>query len=171
MDDARQFYANAFIWAVIVLLLLLGFSYWHYNQLGRITDSRSNGGVAEVVLSPGWNNHYHVKAGVNGVPVTFLLDTGASNIALPQSVAKQAGLASTVPTQVKTANGTTMGHITRVDNFTIGPIHLRHVTALIMGDKLKTPLLGMSALKQLEIIKRDGKLILRQTGSGRLTIE
>jgi len=156
---------------VVVLLVLLAFSYWHFGQLGHISDATTRDGVTEVVLTPGWNNNFHVKAGVNGVPVTFLLATGASNIALPQSIAKKAGLSSTVPTQVKTANGVTTAHITRIDNFTIGPIHLRHVTALIMDDKLNTPLLGMSALKQLEIIKRHGKLILRQTGNNRLIFE
>ncbi len=100
---------------------------------------------------------------INGQAVTFLLDTGATQVALPQRVADRLGLPRGLPITLDTANGRSQGWRTRLANLQLGDIRLSGVAALIApgmdGDEV---LLGMSALKQLDFTQRDGTLVLRQ---------
>jgi len=92
-----------------------------------------------------------------------MLDTGATDVAIPERVARQLDLARGAPVQVSTANGRTEGYRTRLNSVQLGDIRLRDVRAMVVpgldGDQI---LLGMSALKQLEFTQRSGTLLLRQ---------
>ena len=92
----------------------------------------------------------------------FLLDTGATDVAVPGALAQELGLEAGAPVSVNTANGRSTGYRTRLSELTLGDIRLQDVRALIVpgmdGDEV---LLGMSALKQLEFTQRDGTLVLR----------
>jgi aspartyl protease family protein len=100
---------------------------------------------------------------INGVPVTFLLDTGATDVAIPSSVAREASLEPGFATLASTANGVITVYSTEVDELTLGNIYLHNIAASITpslgGD---TILLGMSALKQVEFTQRGSTLTLRQ---------
>ncbi|MEH6388283.1 MAG: TIGR02281 family clan AA aspartic protease [Pseudomonas profundi] len=119
--------------------------------------------VVEVRLDSNRQGHYLVGGQINGVDVTFLLDTGATFVAIPAQVADELGLARGRPVMVNTANGLAESYSTNIESLALGDIRLRDVAAGIVpgmsGDEI---LLGMSALRQLDFSQQGGQLILRQ---------
>ena len=121
-------------------------------------------GYIEVSLASSRGGHYVLDGQINGHSVTFLLDTGASAVAIPRQLADELGLQPGAPVRVRTANGTVNGARTRLDLLQLGDIQLHDVTALIApGMDNHEVLLGMSALSQLEFTQKDGTLVLRQS--------
>jgi aspartyl protease family protein len=121
-----------------------------------------NSGVREVVLRQNRQGHYVASGTVNNVPVLFLLDTGATDVAIPESIALAAGLQRGNASRASTANGVVTVYSTRIAELTLGNIVLEGVSASITtsmtGD---TILLGMSALRQIEFSQRGDELTLR----------
>jgi len=137
--------------------------------LGNRSNPNSNpaslvtpAGVREVVLQRNPQGHYVSSGEINGVPVTFLLDTGATDVAIPARVAQAAGLERGYPTQATTANGVITVYSTRVDALLLGNIQLHDISASITPSMPgETILLGMSALQQVEFAQRGSQLTLR----------
>ncbi len=120
-------------------------------------------GAREVVLERNRQGHYVAGGEINDLPVTFLLDTGATDVAIPDHVARAAGLTRGYPGRASTANGVVTVYATEIDELVIGNIVLRNLAASItpsMGGD--TILLGMSALQRIEFSQRGSQLTLRQ---------
>ncbi|WP_417692834.1 retropepsin-like aspartic protease family protein [Roseibium sp.] len=122
---------------------------------GQAESSEDDGAGSFIQRIPRQENgHYVAEASLNGRRFLMLVDTGASQVVLPEAVARQAGInlqsfAFKIP--VTTANGVVHGAATVVRDMKIGRIRLRDVDTLVLkDDALKTPLLGMSALNQLQ---------------------
>lgn len=155
---------------IIAWLLAIALGTWLFGnwQDGRhnpnqVPQSRHGEGFIEVRLISGKGGHYLLNGQINAEPVTFLLDTGATQVAIPQAVAERIGLEKLAPVQVNTANGTARGWRTSVASLQLGDIQLREVAAIIVPNmEGNEVLLGMSALKHLEFTQRDGTLVLRQ---------
>ena len=96
--------------------------------------------------------------------VTFLLDTGATNVSIPVRIARAIGLKPTGRTHmVQTASGSVPVDEVLLETVSIGNITIEYVDASINpSDHSDKILLGMSALRKLEFTHKDGKLILRQ---------
>ena len=125
--------------------------------------SETDNGIKEVVLQRNRQGHYVANGTINGVPVTFLLDTGATDVAIPAAIARKAGLKQGYISQAATANGIIQVYSTTLDELQLGNIRLHDIKASItpsMGGE--TILLGMSALKQVEFTQRGSNLTLRQ---------
>ena len=104
-------------------------------------------------------------ATANGVPVRFLVDTGATMVAFPRAAAGKLGVvlkSSSVRLTASTADGTkhpiTFFWLRRLE---IGSCVLRNVEAMFVGRPIPEPLLGMSALLRMNVEMRDGKMSLR----------
>ncbi len=94
-----------------------------------------------------------------------MLDTGATDVAIPADLAKRLKLEEGFGVTLSTANGLSQGYRTKkIDRLQLGDIVLRDVRALVApglhGDQV---LLGMSALNKLEFTQRGGTMLLRQT--------
>jgi aspartyl protease family protein len=128
----------------------------------------SSDGSRPSVLERDWDGHYLAEAEVNGVPVTLMVDTGATMVLIPYEQAAAIGLKVDTldfSMPVTTANGSTM-----VAPFQISSIRIQHVAvfdipgAVAQPGRLKTGLLGMSFLEQLgEASVQGNRMILRQT--------
>lgn len=153
-------------WCVGILLLTRYFGVWEERQINpnQVVQSIHQDGYVEVRLAGNHQGHYVMTGKINGHEVTFLLDTGATQVAIPEDLASRLSLKRGVPLTLTTANGRTTGWRTQLDRLDLGDIQLNQVSAVIApgltsGDDV---LLGMSALKQLEFSQRDGTLVLRQ---------
>lgn len=117
----------------------------------------------EVVLERNRYHHYVASGFINGVPVTFMLDTGASTVAVPAKIAAKIGLTPGARQISNTANGRVEVRATEVAELQLGAITLHNLRASILptmeGDEI---LLGMSALKEVEFTQRGNQLTLRQ---------
>ncbi len=132
------------------------------NPNQELASRHTDGGI-EVILQRNPQGHYLANGRINGVEVTFLLDTGATFVAVPARLAEALQLRRGQPAMVMTANGPAQSFATRIDSLQLGDIVLQGVEAGIVpgmtGDEI---LLGMSALRRLDFSQRGGELILRQ---------
>ena len=153
-------------WGAGLLLATHFFGNWEDTQRNpnRTPESRHGEGFVELSLASSRQGHYLVNGQIDGHDVTFMLDTGATQVAIPCEVAERLGLQRGAPITISTANGRATGHRSRLDSLRLGDIELHDVAALIApgmdGDEV---LLGMSALKQLEFSQKGGTLVLRQS--------
>ncbi len=151
---------------LILIALTLYFNDWLANQSNPNQNpnfSISNIGVREVVLERNRQGHYVANGQLNGIPVTFLLDTGATEVAIPSEVADKAGLNRGLAQQASTANGVVTVFSTEIDELRIGNIVLYDIDASVTPSILgNTILLGMSALRQIEFTQRGSNLTLSQ---------
>lgn len=152
-------------WIVALILLTYAFSQWldkRYNPNDRPL-SMSNNGINQVVLERNFQHHYIASGTINGAPVTFLVDTGATTVSVPAHLAEKLRLTPGAPQMANTANGVVETRATRIDELRLGSITLRDVRAsLNPGMRGEEILLGMSALKNIEFSHRDGVLTLKQ---------
>ena len=120
-------------------------------------------GRDEVVLERNNRGHYVATGFINGLAVTFLVDTGATDVAVPESLAERLRLPRNGGGISQTANGPVAVWQTRLDQVRLGSIELNDVRASIVPSmRADDPvLLGMSFLRQLEFSQRDAQLTLR----------
>ena len=118
----------------------------------------------EMVLRPGRGGHYYVTADVGQAEVRFLVDTGASLIALSADDAERIGLepdSLDYNGVVQTANGTTRVAPVTLDEVRIGQMEVDRVEAIVSQAPMGMSLLGMSFLRRLEGYRvEDGNLVL-----------
>jgi len=154
------------MWVVVLGLLTLFFQgLWEHqsNPNGRVSGTEAAGGARKVVLRANRAHHYVATGTINGKPATFLLDTGASDVAVPASVAERIGLPRGRREAFHTANGRAVGYSTHLDRVELGGIAVHDVRGSINpGMDGDVVLLGMSFLRQLEFTQRGDELILRQ---------
>lgn len=153
-------------WCAGLYLATQFFGRWEQKQENPNTEvtSQQGDGYIEVKLRGNVQGHFVASGRINNVPVEFLLDTGATDVAVPLDLARQLALPKGVPVTLSTANGRAQGYRTRIDRLQLGAIVLRDVRAVAApGLEGEQVLLGMSALNQLEFTQRDGTMLLRQS--------
>jgi len=151
-------------WLLLLAMLTFGFNNYldQQNNPNQNIATEWNHNTAEVRLKQNRYGHYVANGQINNIPVTFLLDTGATLISIPEQVAKKLHLKKGYPRQSRTANGTITVFDTRLDSASIGAIELKNIRASINphmnGNEI---LLGMSFMKHLEIIQKGKELVLK----------
>lgn len=122
----------------------------------------ADGGAPELVVRQDRRGHYVVPGTVNGVDVEFLLDTGATGVALHHALAQRLGLVSGPPVEIVTASDVIPGYLVTLDEVSVGPLSLHRVRGTVsertIGDQV---LLGMSFLRHFELSQRGGRLTVR----------
>lgn len=127
--------------------------------MGELEPNRAidTGGELSVRRSP--DGHFYVQADVNGQPVLFLVDTGASGIVLSPQDARRVGIdlgALNFNRRYQTANGTVAGASATLDRLSIGPVRFRNVQVSVNGADMSESLLGMSFLDRLSGFEVNG---------------
>ncbi len=129
-------------------------------KLGVVTAGFASKGKGSVTLYPETNGHYLVDGLVNGVPVRFMVDTGATIIGMNSIVAIRIGIdyrRQGRPGFVSTAGGTVPTYYVKLNSVTVGDITLYNVDASVVeGSSPREALLGMSFLGHLNM-KRDSE--------------
>ncbi len=148
------------IWVGIFTVLIIGYSY-RYELIGIkdkvLAELNPAGGVQYTLDSISFpvssDGHFYIRAFVNEVPITFMVDTGASDIVLSPGDAKKLGyhLSDLNFNRIyETANGTVRGSSVRIDDLKIGAMHMKDVGASINEASMRNSLLGMTFFKQLK---------------------
>ncbi|MDM8557717.1 TIGR02281 family clan AA aspartic protease [Candidatus Parabeggiatoa sp. HSG14] len=169
MNESPQRLGKGMIYAAWLLaLILLTLFFNHYldkqqNPNQKLTTQFHQDGVREVSLKRNRHGHYVANGTINGQPVVFFLDTGATIVSIPEHIANALNLQKGRAIRSSTANGVITTHSTKLDSVALGSIELHGVRASInpyMSDN--QILLGMSFLKDLDFAQRGNTLILRQ---------
>lgn len=151
----------------ILFLLLLAWLFQgvldqHFNP-NQNPESIHSGEAMQVVLMRNRSAHYVATGEINGRRVNFLVDTGATDVAMSESIARRVGISQGAPVTLSTANGLVRGFRGLANSVSVGEIVIKKVPVVVTpGIQDDVILLGMSFLKHLELVQRDGMLILRQ---------
>jgi len=154
---------HCLIWLSLIMMLVIGYHHrYHLQDLthqitaGLVPSSpfaRYEAGHLSVTLHRGRSGHFEARALVNGKPLSFMLDTGASRVALSYEDAVRIGLdvdSLTYSLTTSTANGLAQAAPVRLQSVDVGGIKRRDVSALVMRPHaMSGSLLGMSFLNSL----------------------
>ncbi|MGB8337440.1 MAG: TIGR02281 family clan AA aspartic protease [Burkholderiales bacterium] len=127
------------------------------------SGKQSVGGTGALVLTADGRGHYYTTGSINGATTRFVVDTGATSVALSSDEAKRMGLDYTKGRRgmTSTANGVAPMYAMKADKVSVGDITLHNVeVSVIEGAGLPITLLGMSFLNRLEIKQDGGKMTL-----------
>ncbi len=131
-----------------------------------VAAPQSSAGGRTVTITRAANGHFQTDAIIDGRHMDFLVDTGASLIALRQRDAARLGIFPTprdYTAQVSTANGVVRAARVELNRVEIGDVSVHDVAALVLPDEaLGQNLLGMSFLSRLHWEQRNGRLVLEQ---------
>jgi len=154
-------------WLIVLFWLALGvtaylaFSAVLRPDVGRATVTE--GGTQEVVIERSRDGHYYVSGTVNGTPVTFMVDTGASTVALGANLARKARLPRGERMTTTTAGGNVPSEMVRDIRVTvagIGVAGLRVAVIPAMGNP-EHALLGQNFLRHLTVTQSGDRMVLR----------
>src|SRR5450830_1584763 len=117
-----------------------------------------------LVIPRARDGHFYASGTVNGKPVNFLVDTGASLVTVSEQFARSAGFSAGVPTTFQTANGALPGRIVSDIPITLGPMNVSgmKVGVGLAGAEVGDALLGQSFLSKFEIVLSRDPMTLRQ---------
>lgn len=112
-----------------------------------------------LIIKADASGHFRGKAVINAVEMPFLIDTGATQTAIPTALAQQAQLPIGGLIQTNTAGGVVNNHATRLDSLQLGNAELKNLPAYI-NPHLDEVLIGMNALKYFQITQNKDILTL-----------
>ncbi|MCB2081879.1 MAG: TIGR02281 family clan AA aspartic protease [Hyphomicrobiales bacterium] len=149
------------VWVAVFLVLILGYSYRDtmknaYQRLrGELLPTTALPGNTEnsITLRVADDGHYYADVIVNGIPVRFMVDTGATDITLPRDVANRVGIDTSrlaYTRSYNTADGVVMGAPIMLEHVQLGSITRRDMPASVTDTENTQPLLGMRFLNSLE---------------------
>lgn len=159
----RGMIAVAFIGALLVMTLVFDQLQDRQHNPNMHLAGEVRGQAREVTLQANRRNSYVATAAINGRDVEVLIDTGATQVAVSEQLARRLNLQRGPSFEVSTANGTTTAYATMLDSVRLGNIELNGIRANVVP-RMTDPdvLLGMNFLSKLEMTQRNGQLILRQ---------
>lgn len=131
----------------------------------RVDRDQGDAGDLEQIIDAGPHGHFLVEAVVDGVPVDFLVDTGASHVVLSMQDARKLGFTPDrlrFTQEFQSANGAVRAAPVELRELRIGQLRLFDLEASVNGGPLPISLLGMSFLERLSSYEvARGRLILR----------
>lgn len=148
-------------WALLFAVVMYFFHHMFYvpevsRSMAFVEDGRK-----KVSIEADAFGHYSSHGNINGVPVVFVLDTGASEVALPREVANAAGLELGRELEARTANGTARAWATRIERLEFAGLGFRNVKAIVLENMDEEMVLfGMNAIRGLDMAQSGGVLVL-----------
>jgi len=116
----------------------------------------------EIVIPVSRDGHYYLDGAVNGAPLRFMIDTGASYVSVGAEFARSAGLPEGIPGYFSTANGTVEGRVVRNQAVKADVFELSGLTVAVMPAHIGEGLLGQNFLRHFDVSQADGTLRLRK---------
>jgi aspartyl protease family protein len=154
------------IWALIFVGVVAGVGLWSDISKSVLPREASFGPGGTISVPRGRDGHYHVTLKIHGVPVRFMIDTGASSLVLSPQDARKVGIDTARLAYVgiaTTANGDVATARVRLHDVQLGPITDRVVPAQVNKAPMDSSLLGMSYLQRFGKIEIAGnKMVLKR---------
>lgn len=145
------------IWlALASVILYLVDSIQNPNKINYLGEDST------VVLKRGLDGHYRTEALINGEAVNVLVDTGATGVAISQSIADKLNLKSIDAIRTNTANGDSVGYMVRLESVKVGGVIAHNVAAMIAPGLDGDALLGMSFLGRMDVRLFNGEMTIKQ---------
>lgn len=150
------------ITALAIWITISGVIYLYFDARQKPTIAVASTELAsgEVVIPRSRDGHYYVRGAINGHPVDFMVDTGASTVSINRDIAQKADLPRGMPANFMTANGAVMGEIVSRQTIEAGGIVLEDLSVGV-GVQGDIALLGQNFLRKVDVLQSDDKMVLR----------
>lgn len=146
---------QALVWVFLFIGVIAAVGLWDdIRNTVRPMQAVLENGKIELPRAP--NGHFYLTAQVNGTPIRFVVDTGATDIVISSDDAKAAGIDTrnlAFVGEAMTANGTVKTAPVRLKQVSVGPIDDHNVRAWVNGGQMDTSLMGMSYLQRFSKIE------------------
>jgi aspartyl protease family protein len=140
---------------------LAGVLFYFMNTMVNPNTADALTQSGEVVLQRDLSGHYRAEAFINGIKIPVMVDTGATDVAISQTLADKLGLHSINAIRTQTANGNTVSYLTRLKSVKLGGIVAHDVSAAIVPNLGDEMLLGMSFLGRMDVRLYKGTMTIR----------
>ena len=154
----------ALTWGFLIAAGVVAVGLWPQLSQALLPQQSVVTGSGGISVPRAYDGHYYVTLDVNGAPIRFVIDTGATDLVLTPQDAARAGLPTAAlryTNRAMTANGMIQTAPVRLDRIEIGPILDRNVRAVVNGSPMQESLLGMSYLNRFDRIAiEDGRMVL-----------
>lgn len=122
----------------------------------------SRGGGSVITLAGDARGHFVGTGQINGRSISFLIDTGATTVALDREEAERIGLAykDGQRVQMQTANGVAIGYVVTLNSVRIGDVEIYNVAAVVQPSPMPFILLGNSFLTRFQMRRDNDTLTL-----------
>ncbi len=157
---------NRFLWgfmaALVIWVSIFAVVYFFFAsaQAPIVAMVNTDSVEKEIVIPRSKDGHYYVRGKINGYPVDFMVDTGASIVSISYDLARSIHLPRGVPANFSTAGGNMIGEIVSAIDIEVGNIRLSELTVSV-GIQGNIALLGQNFLRRIDVIQSDDKMILR----------
>jgi len=153
---------RSFINVLIIWVAIFSAVYFYFNtQLEpRVSVARHNSVAGEVTIPRSWDGHYYIQGSVNGYPIIFMVDTGATVVSVGAEFARNARLPKGRPANFTTAGGVVQGEMVNELTVEAGGIAVNglQVSVGLPGDMA---LLGQNFLRNIDVIQSNDTMTLR----------
>ncbi|MBT2336713.1 retroviral-like aspartic protease family protein [Variovorax paradoxus] len=124
----------------------------------------SGAGGSRIVLPADSRGHFMTQGAINGRPVTFMLDTGATSIALSADDAQRIGLdySKGQRVQMNTANGVSAGYKLRLQSVRVGDVEVYDIDAIVSPQPMPFVLLGNSFINRFSMRRDADQMVLEK---------
>ena len=146
------------LWLLLGLVVFLAVQWWLHQQ--QRTRFRAAGGVVAIARGP--DGHYHWPGRINGRPVDFLVDTGATSTAISAALARELQLEVLGAVQSNTAAGAVSGQVVRADVALDGGVAAEGLRLTALPGLGERPLLGMDVLGRLKFSQHEGEFTVER---------
>lgn len=149
----------ALAWGLIFVAFIAAYGLWEDVESDLVPRSAiiEDGQAIEIPRS--FDGHFHLTLNVNGVPVDFLVDTGATDVVLTMEDARRVGLDPdnlAFLGRARTANGEVRTAFATLDSIGVGQITYRNLNASVNAGEMDGSLLGMTYLGLFDRIEIQG---------------
>ena len=124
--------------------------------------SKSGGKGNRIVLVAGTGGHFFTAGQINGKAVQFMVDTGATSVAMGAQDAERTGINFRVgqPVMMSTANGSVQGYRIKLDSVRVGDVEVFGVDAVVSPQPMPYMLLGNSFLTRFQMLRENDQMTL-----------
>jgi aspartyl protease family protein len=131
-------------------------------SVGEQAGSKSSG--SKIVLTAGDGGHFLTAGSINGKAVQFMVDTGATAVAIGAAEAKRMGIDYTAgkPVRMSTANGQALGYLLTLNSVRIGDVEVQNVEAIVSQQAMPFVLLGNSFLTRFSMRRDNDQMVLER---------
>ncbi len=151
----------ALAWGFIVIGLMAGYGLW--QDIRRDIKPEQTIVANRIEVPRASDGHYYLTLTIDGVPMRFMADTGASNVVLRQKDAQILGIDTSKLAYLgtaTTANGTTRTARVSLNNVALGPVFDAKISASVNEGDLDVSLLGMDYLGRFKIEMNGNMMVL-----------
>ena len=128
----------------------------------NVGASKSGGKGNRIVLVAGTGGHFMTDGQINGKAVQFMVDTGATSVAMGAQDAERTGINFRIgqPVMMSTANGSVQGYRIKLDSVRVGDVEVFGVDAVVTPQPMPYMLLGNSFLTRFQMLRENDQMTL-----------